>query len=66
MSGQVDLRRLKAWAAKHLSHGSKLREVIMLDKDQLTSEAFLAKMTVWLALYDLEHGSTNNKERRVE
>ena len=54
MSGQVDLRGLKAWAAKSLPRGSKLREVIMLDEDRLTPEAFLAKLQVWLSLYDVE------------
>ena len=54
MSGLVDLRSLKAWAAKNLPRSSKLREVILLDEDRLAPEAFLAKMDVWLALYDVE------------
>ena len=50
----VDIRRLKTWARKNLREGSRLRELIMLDEDRMLPEAFLAKMDIWLALYDLE------------
>ena len=52
----MDIRSLKAWATRNLPRGSKLREIIILDEDRLTAEAFLAKMQVWLTLCDLEHG----------
>ena len=60
----VDIRRLKRWVRRHLPAGSKLREVILLDEDRMLPEAFLAKMDVWLVLYDIEHGPQCDKETR--
>ena len=52
--GYVDIRRLKNWARKNLREDSSLRELIMLDEDRMLPEAFLAKVSVWLTLYDIE------------
>jgi len=60
----VDIRRLKIWARKNLSRDSKLRDVLLLDEDRMLPAAFLAKMQVWLALYDLEHGQDEKETRR--
>jgi len=60
----VDIRRLKTWARKNLPGNSKLRDVILLDEDRLLPEAFLAKMDVWLALYDVEHGQEEKETRK--
>jgi len=60
----VDVRRLKIWARKNLPNSSRLREVILLDEDRMLPEAFLAKMDVWLVLYDIEHGPQCEKETR--
>ena len=60
----LDIRRLKAWAQKTLPGDSKLREVLLLDEDRMLPEAFLAKMDVWLALYDLEHGQDEKETRK--
>ena len=60
--GYVDIRRLKKWARKNLRGDSKLRELILLDEDHMLPEAYLAKMEVWQALYDIESdraGSTS-------
>lgn len=56
----VDIRRLKIWARKNLSGDSRLREVILLDEDRMLPEAYLAKMDVWLALYDIESNQTGS------
>ena len=58
--GHVDIRRLKIWARKNLSGDSRLREVILLDEDRMLPEAYLAKMDVWLALYDIESNQTGS------
>ena len=58
-SKSLDTRGLKAWARKNLPGDSKLREVILLDEDQMLPEAFLAKMDVWLTLYDIESNQRN-------
>jgi len=52
--GHVDIRRLKTWARRNLRGDSRLRELIMMDEDRMLPEAFLAKMDVWLSLYDIE------------
>jgi len=52
----VDIRRLKNWARRNMREDSSLRELIMLDEDRMLPEAFLAKMSVWLSLYDIESG----------
>ena len=61
---QLDVRSLKKWAKKKLPSDSKLRELILLDEDRMLPEAFLAKMDVWLALYDIEHVPQCDKETR--
>ena len=53
----VDIRPLKKWASEYLPRNSKLREIILLEKDQLAPDIFLARMDVWLKLLDLEVGS---------
>ena len=58
-SKSLDTRGLKAWARKNLPGDSKLREVILLDEDHMLPEAFLAKMDVWLTLYDIESNQRN-------
>ena len=60
----MDITRFKTWINKHLHHTSKLREVILLDEDHMLPEAFLAKMGVWLALYDIEHGQDEKETRK--
>jgi hypothetical protein len=57
----VDIRRLKKWARKNLREDSRLRELVMLDEDRMLPEAFLAKMDVWLSLYDIESNQARSK-----
>ncbi len=49
------MRGLKSWVLKHLPFDSRLREVILLDKDSLTHSEFLVKLDVWLKLYNIEN-----------
>ena len=58
--GHVDIRRLKVWVQKNLRGDSKLREVILLDDDYMLPEAFLAKMDVWISLFDIESNQTGS------
>lgn len=60
----LDIRRLKIWAQKNLPRDSKLKEIIMLDEDRMLPEAFLAKVFIWLTLYDIEHGPQDEKKTR--
>ena len=59
----LNIRRLKIWARENLPGDSKLKEVVLLDEDRMHPEAFLAKMQVWLALYDVEHGNQKEETR---
>ena len=51
----VDIQRLKKWVARYLRKDSKLRELILLENDQLTVEEFIFKMMVWDRLARLEY-----------
>lgn len=44
----IDIKKLKLWARNELS--GSLREVILLERDELTPAEFLAKVEVWLRL----------------
>ena len=50
----VDIRRLKELANTNLRKHPKLREIILLDQDQLTPEQYLTKLDIWLKLYNIE------------
>ena len=50
----LDIRRLKKWANTNLRNYPKLREIILLDQDQLTPEQYLTKLDIWLKLYKIE------------
>lgn len=50
----VDIRRLKQWANTNLRRHPKLREIILLDQDQLTPEEYLTKLDIWLKLFQIE------------
>jgi len=52
---QVDIRGLKRWVRINLGQKSKLCEVIQLEPDYLLPDEYLAKMSTWLKLYELEH-----------
>jgi len=47
---KVHIRRLKDFALEKLPTGSALRDVLLADDDEQDSEAFLAKVDVWLKL----------------
>ena len=55
----LDIRRLKHWVIKQLKPDSKLREVILLEEDYLLPEEYLAKLGVWLKLYDIERNTAD-------
>ncbi len=54
MAKTVDIARLKVFAVEGLPKDSKLRELILTEKDMLNVEEFLAKMDVWLKLVKME------------
>ncbi len=53
----VDIRRLKQWANTNLRKHPKLREIILLDQDQLTPDQYLTKLDIWLKLYNIENNA---------
>jgi len=48
----IDIRRLKIFAQKNLS--GPLREVLLVEHNELTAVEFLAKMEIWLTLLRYE------------
>lgn len=52
--GMIDIGRLKGFAVERLPSGSRLRSVLLSERDQLTVNDFLAKMDVWVTLINLE------------
>ena len=58
-SEQVDIHGIKLWVKANLPAISHLRGILLLEKDILTVEEFLAKMDIWLKLIELERHSLN-------
>lgn len=58
-SEQVEIHEIKHWATANLPIISHLRGILLLEKDFLTVDEFLAKMDIWLKLIDLEGHSLN-------
>ena len=50
----IDLQRIKGFAVENLSSTSRLRTVLLSERDQLTAADFLAKMDVWIRLLNIE------------
>ena len=57
----IDISRLKFWATRNLSASSHLRAVLLLEKDKLTVDEFLAKMGTWLMITQLDESSTKSR-----
>ena len=56
---RVDIRPLKKWARKNLPDHSKLKQLFLLEDDCLLPGAFLAKLPIWMNLYDIESNQKN-------
>jgi len=54
---KIDITQLKNWALKHLRQGSQLRDIILLEDDIMLPEEYLAKMKIWLNLYNIENNN---------
>jgi len=50
----IDIRRLKRFAVESLPSNSRLRFVLLSERDQLPAVDFLAKMDVWMRLLNIE------------
>ena len=50
----LDIKRLKQWVAGTLPSSYYLREVIMMEPDELSIEEYLAKIPLWLKLLGLD------------
>ncbi|MBS7658123.1 MAG: hypothetical protein ABIM42_08505 [candidate division WOR-3 bacterium] len=48
------MKSLKDFALNNLPKGSVLREVLLMEKDELEVNEFLIKMDVWLKLFKME------------
>ena len=53
-SEQVDIQGIKHWATANLPTILHLRGILLLEKDHLTVDEFLAKMDVWMRLLNIE------------
>ena len=51
---RVDLAGLKAFAQRELPLNSALRDMLLLERDQIGAEEFIVKMEVWLRLFNRE------------
>ncbi len=51
----VDIGRLKGFAFERLGGNSRLKVVLLSERDQLTVTDFLAKMNIWLKLLNIEY-----------
>jgi hypothetical protein len=58
-SEHVDIHGVKLWATANLPKTSHLRGILLLEKDILAVDEFLAKMDIWLKLIELEDHSLN-------
>ena len=54
----VNMERMKKWARVNLPVNSSLRQVLLLERDELGAEEFINKIDVWLKLLDLETSPT--------
>jgi len=50
----IDIRSLKGFAGERLPSSSRLRNVLLSERDQLKANDFLAKMDIWMTLLNLE------------
>ncbi|MDI6819862.1 MAG: hypothetical protein QMC89_03040 [Candidatus Hodarchaeaceae archaeon] len=50
----MNLKPLKKFALERLPKESSLREVILAESDEITTQDFLAKVDVWLKLAESE------------
>jgi len=50
----IDIRSLKGFAVERLPSSSRLRNVLLSERDQLKANDFLAKMDIWMTLLNLE------------
>ena len=64
-SEQIDIHGMKLWATANLPKNSHLRGVLLLEKDILTVDEFLAKMDIWLKLIELEDHPLNQTKVAV-
>ena len=51
---KVSTSRLKDFATTSLPEGSKLRDLLLSEKDEMKAEVFIAKMDLWLKLLRME------------
>jgi hypothetical protein len=58
-SEQVNIHGIKLWVKANLPKTSYLRGILLLEGDLLTIDEFLAKMDIWLKLFELEGQSFN-------
>ncbi len=54
-SKKLDIHGLKLWAKENLPRTSQIRSILLLERDYLAVEEFIAKMDLWLKLIDLEN-----------
>jgi hypothetical protein len=51
---RVNMNKLKEFAISNLPEGSRLREILLAEKDEVDPEEFIAKVGIWLKLLRME------------
>ncbi|MEM3403679.1 MAG: hypothetical protein QXJ17_03965 [Nitrososphaeria archaeon] len=54
MAKTVDISELKKFVIENMPRDSKLRELILCEKDTMTVEDFLSKSDLWFKLLKIE------------
>ena len=54
---RLDIHGLKHWVKENLPRTSQIRSILLLERDYLAVEEFIAKMDLWLKLIDLENNT---------
>ncbi len=57
-SKQLDIHGLKHWAKETLPRTSQIRSILLLEREFLTVGEFIAKMDIWLKLFDMEDNTS--------
>lgn len=53
---KVDIRKLKSFAYGKLPRNLPIREILLLEEDELDVQVFLARLSIWLQLSKLKTG----------
>ena len=65
-SKQLNIHGLKRWAKDILPKTSQIRSILLLERELLTVEEFIAKMDIWLKLIDMETNTLRARDSKKQ